>query len=142
MGSRLTRHIRRPHPFPVLDKWRIDCDCGWRGEIPRYAGSRDLPRDEAERELNKLFVAHVPAGQRQLYVLVDQRRSGLEDENDLELPTGNMIMPEGKPCTLLGWIERAGVYRGRVKGFDHNDPELELPIGEIRTADGRVFRIG
>ena len=53
---------------------------------------------------------------------------------------GNFIMPEGKPCNMLRWWQKGGLYYGRAQGFGLGDPVLELPIGEIRLEDGRVFR--
>lgn len=142
MGRKqICEHIRKPHPFPVMSKWRIECSCGWRGEISRIHAMRDLSRTEAEERLNRLFIDHVPPAERQTYVLVDQRPSRIEGANGVELPTGNMIMPEGLPCTLLQWWEDGDEYHGRVQGFRFGDPVLVLPIGEIRTADGRVFRM-
>lgn len=145
MVEKATAHIRRPHPFPVQEHWRIDCDCGWSGKLCRFEGPRELGRAEAEKRLNQLFIDHVPADRRQLYILVDQRPSREIEEdaegNLFEPATGNFIMPEGKPCTLLGWWEENGLYRGKVRGFDLKDPVLELPIGEIRTAEGKVYRV-
>lgn len=144
----LTRHLRRPHPSPVKGLWLLECDCGWRGHTPTAKPSgQAVPYRDAEKELNALFLEHIPVDQRQTYLLIDQRPSqtlrnpGDEDAEPEYLATGNYIMPEGKPCTLLGWWEDAGTYQGRAKGFAFEDPVLLLPIGEIRTAGGRVFRL-
>lgn len=138
-------HLRKPHPFPVSDHWRLGCSCGWQGKVERCQGPRQLGRDEAEAKLNKQFIDHIPADRRQLYVLVDQRPSHLSAEdpegNPIELPTGNFIMPEGVPCSVLSWRDEGGTYFVEVRGFGLRDRKIELPVGEIRTAEGRVFRM-
>lgn len=142
--GRATRHIRRWNPSPVRGRWQLKCDCGWCGEISAFDGPRQIPRGEADKQLEQMFLGHIPEARRQTYVLVDQRAMAAGDpvEGEPDSPVGNFIMPEGKPCRLVAWWESDGVYQGRVKGFDFEDPELELPIGEIRTANGQVFRLG
>jgi hypothetical protein len=142
-------HIRRPAPMPIGSVWRIDCDCGWRGEVLRWKSRGvDKTREEAEAELNHKFVAHLPPAQRQTYVLVDQTlapdpRDGIADPRKAKnfLPRGNWIMPEGKGCNILEWGEKGGVYSAKVRGYLPGDPVLELPVGEVRTADGKVYRL-
>lgn len=80
---------------------------------------------EAEAALEEAFRVHLPQDQRRLYILVDQRPGHV----------GNWIMPEGEPVQLSQWIEDNGTYRGLIGGDNW------LPIGEIRTTEGRVFRM-
>ena len=142
----LIRHRRQPFPSSVRGQWKLACCCGWSHEV-----SGATPRRQAEDELGRLFVEHVPLDERQAYLLVDRRPSGRlvdqqwnkefeEYEGGTELPAGNFIMPEGRPCTLLEWWESDGIYYGRAQGFGLGDPVVELPLGEIRLENGRVFR--
>lgn len=52
---------------------------------------------------------------------------------------GNFLMPEGTPVHLISTEERGGLHYGRftVKGGH----EQELPIGEVRLADGKVIAV-
>lgn len=53
---------------------------------------------------------------------------------------GNFLMPEGTPVQVVEVIDRLGdLYMGRFKAARDGTIE-ELPVGEIRTPDGRVWR--
>ena len=130
-------HRRVIYPTPRAGLWRIGCSCGWKHELGQI-----VSRSAAERILDRAFVEHIPADRRRVYLLVDQRNSDPTDDSDSSdrLAMGNFIMPEGKPCNMLRWWQKGGLYYGRAQGFGLGDPVLELPIGEIRLEDGRVFR--
>lgn len=123
----LTRHRRIPYPSPIKGKWRLDCSCGWRAEVPVEVG-RDEP-------LQRLFLAHIPAVEHRTYVLVDQREYE-RDADDNIVVYGNFVMPEGVPCRFERHWEEDGLHF-----VDVLDPPLgKMPLGEIRLRDGRVFR--
>jgi hypothetical protein len=42
---------------------------------------------------------------------------------------------------FLGYVEVDGVYKCRVREFRPGAPTIALPVGEIRTQEGRVFRL-
>lgn len=154
----LCRHIRRPDPSPLRGNWLIACDCGWTGTVPDLGRSREQIGDA----LNRIFVDHLPKGESRTYLLVDTQepRSNLtigqitdamaEAGEKLDAAEaarrfeaqpkiiGTFVMPVGEPVVLLGERKAAGVHYGR---FTVDGREHELPIGEVRTADSRVFRL-
>lgn len=119
------------------------CDCGWVARVPQFDGTRPLSRDEIEQRLERQFLAHIPAGELRTYLLLDTRPpQGCDDlVNDDGTPiiVGNFAMPEGVPVQLLSTDQRDGVHYGRFKIA--GEDEAELPIGEVRTPEGRVFRL-
>lgn len=102
--------------------WPIRCDCGWAALIV----VKDRSRAEIEEAVEAKYREHLPPDERELYVLVDQR-PGHE---------GNWLMPVGSPAIIRAWFESEGEYRAHLIGT----PRI-FPIGEIRIADGRVFKI-
>jgi len=139
--ERLT-HIRRPTQMLVRGRWEIRCDCGWSGTIDPFRSSVPKTKAEIEDELDQIFVAHLPPHEHRLYILVDQRQVAIESEAREAEKTarGNFIMPIGTPCLLTKWRDREG-----VKWASYLVPETgeagDLPVGEIRTADNKVFKI-
>lgn len=119
----MSPHRRVPYPSPILFRWRLDCACGARFEIPCEEVATLADRD---RRLNQLFLAHLKPEELGAYVLVDQR-PGHE---------GCWIMPEGAPAALETWDQRDGLYYAKLR----DSAGLNLVIGEIRTAEGRVLR--
>jgi hypothetical protein len=124
-------------------RWKIRCDCGWEHDISPHRGNTVLQGHEIADLLETAFVGHLSASERHLYILVDQRPDHV----------GNWIMPEGSPCLLISHFESDGIRIARFMpaevecGEDGSvakpkrgaEPGL-LPVGEIRTADGKVFR--
>lgn len=158
----LVRHLRRPEPMPRGAFYHIECDCGWAGKVPVKDGLGQALTDAAE----ELWVAHVPPRERRVYLLLDTRapdefrslpsiRDALRDEGprsgsvleheakrrfERQLPIrGNFVMPEGTPIHLHSTDERDGMYYGTFS-LERDGPQQELPVGEIRTPDGRVWR--
>jgi len=158
------RHIRRPDPSPRGDSWHIECDCGWQTSIPIHAGRRMLTAEQLRDRGESAFICHIPPRERKTYLLVDSRTPpGFRAADEImdesaddgqpitrdralaifhEQPPimGVFVMPWGKPVILVSTDERGGIRYGRFKQSP-NGPEDELPIGEVRTHDGRVFRI-
>lgn len=146
MSEPLTRHYRRPAQMAQQGVWHIRCDCGWAGQISAFAGARVLKAQEVEDQLEKLFVDHLPADKRRLYIMVDQRQDSIaeveREAGKVELvccANGNWLMPEGVQCVLTSHFEADGIRYGNYLVPDTGETG-RLPIGEIRTADGRVFR--
>lgn len=122
--------------------WRIRCDCGWEAHISPHRGNTPLGGPEVAEALEKAFVGHLPASERRTYLLVDQRDGH----------QGNWLMPEGQPCQLVSHFEADGIRFARFMAcdaFENEDGEWLLrptgdtgilPVGEVRTFDGRVFR--
>jgi hypothetical protein len=149
----LCRHIRRHRLHPEGSAWILDCDCGWRGRIP--VAQR---REDADSALEAQFVEHLKPEERQTYLLCDTRkpacwRSLAEIIADDHLPLdaaqqvfhaqpqiiGNFVMPEGLPVMLLASREEEGMHFGTFR-IGTDGESRELPIGEVRTPEGRVFR--
>lgn len=124
------RHRRIPHPQPSSKGWILDCSCGWRAAVSPYRRPPAKPatREECEAELNRQFIDHVPAAERRSYVLVDQR-PGHE---------ANWLMPEGIEVKFHGWRDHAGTFYATISL--PGEAPFEMIVGEIRIADGRVFR--
>lgn len=124
--SDLTKHIRRPDLGPVSGKWHTACDCGWSASVPLLStDGKTMNKPLIEAQLEKVFVEHLPADQRRLYLLIDQR-PGHE---------AVWVMPLGEPAILESHGEEKGVRFGFINTGE------EFPIGEIRTAEGQIFRI-
>lgn len=123
-----------------MGNWLLGCTCGWMGKAaPR-------PGFDHEGDLNRQFVEHVPEAERRTYLLVDMRPSNVdarpaqgEFDDPEKLPIGTFVMPAGEPVAFLSWHDDDGVYIGRFKPA--NGPEQELPVGEYRSPEGRVFRL-
>jgi hypothetical protein len=145
MARKQTPHIRRWHPGAINGKLRLDCDCGWRGELLVGMGTLE--------DLDKQFVEHIPPALRESYLLVDQRPSNVgmpgsevinvdgELEPSVMLARGNWIMPANIPCTVLRWYENGDEYRAVVRKFQFAAPEIDILVGEVRTADGQVIAL-
>lgn len=151
--SRL-RHIRR-RAAPLRGVHRIRCDCGWSGTEARPG----LAPAQIEVSLQLQFRAHLPAHEARTYLLCDARRpadyrsleqvladlEGTDPEQARrefeEQPgiVGNFVMPLGEPVLLLSTRERDGVFWGTYQLGD--EEPAELPVGEVRTAEGKVFRL-
>jgi hypothetical protein len=130
----LTAHRRIPHPSPIRGGYVIKCTCGWSGRIePDDERIRNPVTREAA--LNALFVEHVPEDKRRTYVLVDQRQVPDPADPDSMLPVGNFIMPEGVPCQFSAHWEDDGVRYVQLEAPIAGT----MPVGEVRTADGKVF---
>ena len=132
----LIAHKRIVYPAVSRGRARIGCNCGWLGELAPDDGRADRHGDRA-KALDDLFIAHLPSDAMRTYVLVDQRL--VPDPSDPEgerlLPAGNFLMPEGRPCVYDRHFESDGIRYVRVI-----DPAIgDMPVGEIRLADGRVF---
>jgi hypothetical protein len=131
----------------------IACDCGWEGHTAQMA-RKPLEIDEA---LEQLFRAHLPPDERQTYLLVDSRRPtssspleqmGEDSDRGAQSPgglsaqptiVGTFVMPEGaRCCSPTG--SRTGCTTGRYRTRRGRETR-ELPIGEVRTPEGRVFRL-
>lgn len=141
----LLKHIRRPSPSVEHGDWIIDCDCGWQGRVSCTDGVKMKPGAQVEQELEKAFKDHLPVSERIAYILVDTRLIEVpaSDDEDAELvsvPRGNFLMPLGVSVDLLKCRTEKGVrigsYLNRATGETG-----ELPIGEVRTADNRVFKL-
>jgi hypothetical protein len=148
----LCQHIRRWDTGPTLGRWCLTCDCGWTGTAVE---GKQLA--SVEDQLNSQFIAHLAPDERQTYLLVDSRRprgfreveqimeqEGVERAEAERLfrtqqqIVGTFVMPEGLPAMLLDWSEDSDMRRGRVR-LD-TGRVFHLPVGEVRTEDGRVFR--
>jgi hypothetical protein len=148
------RHIRRPSSQPDGPWSLIRCDCGWEG---RTVGTgRTGP--EIDASLEQVFRAHLPEAEARTYLLVDSRsppdNASLEDllaecgtveEARAAFAAqpqivGTFVMPIGEPVVLLRERIDDDVHFGTYCAAD--DPaEAELPVGEVRTPDGKVFRL-
>lgn len=98
------------------------CKCGWAREL-RVKGYPSL--DAARMALEKAFVEHIPFADRSAGIYVNV------------FPCQEMVavMPEGEPAQLEAHWEDGDVRYGRLI-----DGRI-LPIIEIRTQDGRVFKM-
>lgn len=154
------RHLRRPSVNPDDEGWwPIHCDCGWHGRTP-FMGR---PRESIVASLEEVYRAHLPAGEERTHLLVDTREpeENRSLEEWLELSAGEepelteaqaraahaaqspvvgvFVMPIGEPVTLVADRFEDGVHNGSYR--DASGVLHELPIGEVWTADGRVFRL-
>lgn len=141
----ICKHIRRFNPQPAAGYWHMRCDCGWADKIARVKppSMRDMSQAEAYEELNKLFTAHLRSDEMQTYVLVDARVFSPYDPEtgEPEKIYGNFIMPEAVGVRLIRNWEDRGVRWAEVQEWDPLKVPVTLPIGEIRTREGRVFRL-
>lgn len=138
----LLEHYRRPQQQIDDGRWWIECDCGWKGSTPCDTAGRVKVAAEIEPELEAQFTAHLPAAKRRSYLLIDQRSGECEDEHGklITLPRGNFLMPGGEPVTLVKWRTEDGVRLG-LWLIPETGETGELPVGEVRTADNRVFKL-
>ena len=115
--------------FPTVRDgiWRIACDCGWRANLPPTHYRPEQGKAYIEAALERLFVDHLPADARHLYVRVD-RRPGHE---------GAWVMPEGVPVSVGHHYESDGTFRAAVIGRVSGD----FPVGEVITESGQIFRL-
>lgn len=139
MTAKTVRHIYRMKPAPKLGHWLIRCDCGWSAQVP----DRRWRPGERDKTLHGTFLAHIPEAEREVYILVDMR---VVDEADPETGSpetvnGVFIMPAGIPCRQIQWIESDGNFYSKVQPFRPLSPIVTLPVGEVRTRDGKVFRL-
>lgn len=157
--SQTCPHIRRHRVRAEADCWILDCDCGWRGRTP-LAGQ---PRADADEILERLFIGHLRPDERRAYILCDVRRPDswrslaeiMEEAEAQDSPIslqeakrifhaqspiiGNFVMPEGTPVLLLHSRYEDEIHYGTYRVPDTDEID-ELPIGEVRTPEGRVFR--
>lgn len=117
----LCKHRRVEYPTPIGETWKIGCTCGWKAGLPQWT-------ENLKEELDRMFVAHVPEGERRTYVRVD-RQPGRE---------GQWLMPEGAPCALARfWGDaQSGFFVELVAPVSGI-----FPVGEVMTEDGRIFRM-
>jgi hypothetical protein len=154
------RHLRRLVSRPEGPCRLIRCECGWEGRTP------DMGRTEAEVDasLERIYRDHLPVDEARTHLLVDSREN--PDFQDLDwwldqAPRlengkpdrawarahysaqpriiGTFVMPIGEPVTLVADRLERGVHFGTYRNAEQ---ELaELPIGEVMTTEGRVFRL-
>lgn len=120
------KHRRIIYPTPSGDRWRIACTCGWKHSVA-LADFPEATVGAVQEALDEHFVAHVPDAERSQYLKVDAT-PGSE---------GAWIMPEGTPCRFGNWREEGDVYLADVV----EPVAITLPVGEVRTIDGRNFRL-
>jgi len=132
----LHKHRRIIYPMPSAMFWRMGCTCGWEEQIPLELVP-DLTSAQVKVKLDDWYVRHIPSEERQVYVLVDQRIREFGDEDEDDRPEGNWIMPEGIACKFDTHWESDG------ERFVHviEPRDCILPVGEVRTRDGRIFRL-
>lgn len=128
-------HRRVPVPALVNGKKRLKCTCGEVFEVS-FSDPRVSNIKEAEEAVDQMFLKHLPSIQPD-YILVDQRQKANEDSSIYE-PVGNFLMPEGVPCRITDHWEKDGIRYAKID----QPREDTLPVGEIRTADGKVFILG
>lgn len=150
----LCKHIRRPASMPDGGWWIIRCDCSWEGRTPDMG----RPATVIDASLEQIFRAHLPEGEAKTHLLVDARpnpdwqeldwwlgRSGLDEvaarAEFANQPAiiGTFVMPFGEPVLLLSERVDDDVHFGTYRTSDGD--EAELPVGEVRTPEGRVFRL-
>lgn len=107
------------HAIRHLERGRIECNCGWSADVP----ISDIAA--AQREARALFVEHLPADQRRRGVKVDAR-PGFE---------AAWLLPEREPVGFEPAGPQNGIHYVRITGG-----EL-LPVLEVVTVDGRVFKV-
>lgn len=129
----LFKHKVRIWPTVRQGFWKIDCRCGWNGKISAMVIGN---RTGANTELMRQFRLHLPDADLSAYLLVDQRPTAF-DENDNPIANGTFLMPEETPVDLIRHECDGGMYFGYIAS---GAGEARLPIGEIRTHDGRIFR--
>lgn len=117
----LLRHVRRLDPLPHQGEVRGACRCGWSKRVSLAAhGSFEAAKSEWER----LYCEHLPVEECETHLLVNQF-PGQEE---------TITLPLGRPVALESWQSFGGYHWGKLADG------RELPIIEIRTADGRVFK--
>jgi hypothetical protein len=126
--------------MPARGRWTLRCDCGWEGHTAQHEGLRARGRDEVEEALDGAFLAHLGPNERQTYLLVDSRPPPPDWVAPDDRPTivGVFVMPEAVPVMLKAHRVDDGVHHGT---FVLDGVERELPIGEVRTPGGEVFRL-
>lgn len=139
------KHQRRPQQQIARGEWSVKCDCGWEGRTGCMEGARVKANAQVQQELETLYRAHLPAAEQRSYVLIDNRKQLIANPGDdgdqlIEVVKGSFVMPIGDPVKLISHSQQGGVHF-----VVYLDPETgetgELPVGEIRTAHGRVFKI-
>lgn len=130
----ITAHRRIPHPGQLGGYYQIECTCGWLGKRP-ITDEAMYAADEREKTLNKLFVDHVPPGERHNYVLVDARPVPHPLDDEKMTVAGNFLMPAGIPCKFDRHWEEDG-----MRFVNLVQPAMgKVPVGEIRLEDGRIL---
>lgn len=156
----MIRHLRRHSVKPEDGWWLIRCDCGWEGRTPFMQRQRAA----IAASLEVVYREHLPAGEERTHLLVDTREPeenlsleewldlAADEESELteaqaraayaaQSPViGTFVMPIGEPVMLVADRYEDGVHNGSYR--DAAGVLHELPIGEVTTADGRVFRLG
>jgi hypothetical protein len=116
---------------------------------------------QIDAALEQLFREHLPEDERRTHLLVDSRQPdefvslegmlglvGEEFETEEHAraayaaqPTiiGTFVMPIGEPVILIADRFEDGTHHGTYR--THAGETGELPIGEIKTPEGRVFRL-
>lgn len=92
-----------------------------------------VPLEEIKDQLRDAKLEAAEAINDQLLDL--QARAEFKEQRQI---VGNFLMPEGSPVHLLKVIERDGRDWGRFR-TKADGPIEELPVGEIRTPDGKVW---
>lgn len=142
---------------PVGPYRAIRCDCGWEGRTPALGRSeRDI-----DGSLEQVFRDHLPAAEARTHLLVDSRTpdewqsldewlAQAREEGWSEAQAraafasqppiyGTFVMPIGEPVVLVADRVEGGVHHGTYQTPDGQ--RGELPVGEVRTPEGRVFRL-
>lgn len=154
----MAKHLRRA-TVPVGDRFTLRCECGWEGHTH---GLGRLP-DEIDHALEVQFRRHLPNAERRTHLRCDTRKpdeyrtleeisAQIEEEEGEPDPVkaarlfasqpqiiGTFVMPIGEPVLLLEARKEDGVHYGRFE--DEHGRVRELPIGEVTTPEGRVFRL-
>lgn len=95
--------------------------------------SNFLPLEEIKDQMRESKLEAAEAINDQLLDL--QARAEFKAQRQI---VGNFLMPEGSPVHLLEVIEKGGRDWGRFQ-TSQDGPVEELPVGEIRTPDGKVW---
>jgi hypothetical protein len=117
----LQRHVRRFDPMPSQGHYRGACRCGWHIKTP--APNHRTPQAAMEH-MEKQFCDHIPLGERETHLLVNEFPG---QEEVVALPIGRVV--NMKEYSIVDQI-----YYGLI------DTGLILPIVEFRLSDGRVLK--
>jgi hypothetical protein len=123
-------HRRFPDPAPRHGVWIMRCACGWTSPIDLrpFGRGTGLDRDALEKQMERNFIAHLPADGLQTGILVDARPMVIDDgpmgadfdpDYDKLEPIigirGIWIMPQGVPTKLVSHYESEGVRYGVIE---------------------------
>lgn len=131
-------HRRIVWPTPTGDIWKMGCCCGWETFVNLSAFIAPTVGTVLDF-LSARFVEHIPEDQRRRHVKVDARPVdvAVDGETSVTGIAGTWIMPEGVPCRFKSWWVDDDINYVHV--FEPVD--AILPVSEVLTPDGKVFRI-